>query len=64
MLQGVRGCVVGTEFGIKISENSDANGITHASIVLERMKGVVRDLTGTNAFSGCDSAQVLARLRL
>jgi len=53
---------VGTEFGIKISENSDANGITHASIVLERMKGVVRELLETNAFSGCDSAQVLARM--
>lgn len=35
MLQGVRGGAVGTEFGIKVAEDSYANGITHASIVLD-----------------------------
>jgi hypothetical protein len=37
VLQGVGGGVVGTEFRIEVTENSDANGITHGSIVLERM---------------------------
>jgi hypothetical protein len=40
-LQGVRGGVVGAEFRIEVAENSDANGITHGSIVLERVEGGV-----------------------
>lgn len=35
MLQRVRGGVMGAEFGIKVAEDSDANGITHPSIVLD-----------------------------
>jgi len=34
-LQGARGGGVGTEFGVEVAEDSDANGIAHGSIVLE-----------------------------
>jgi hypothetical protein len=37
MLQGLVRGVVGAKFRIKVAENSDANGITHGSIVLERV---------------------------
>ncbi len=41
MLQRLGRGVVGTKFSIEIAEDSDANGITHGSIVLERVSGGV-----------------------
>ena len=35
MLQGIGGGVVGREFRIEVTEDSDANGVTHVVIVLE-----------------------------
>jgi hypothetical protein len=39
VLQGVVGGVVRREFGIEVAEDSDANGVAHASIVLEGAAG-------------------------
>jgi len=36
VLQGFCGGGMGTEFRIEVSEDSDANGVTHVVIVLER----------------------------
>ena len=35
MLQGLAGGMVGTEFRIEVAQDSDANKVTHALIVLE-----------------------------
>jgi hypothetical protein len=35
VLQGVRSSVVGAEFRIEVAKDSNANGITHGSIVLD-----------------------------
>ena len=40
VLQSFRSGGMGTEFRIEVSEDSDANGITHVVIVLERV-GVI-----------------------
>lgn len=36
MLQRVIGRMVRAEFGIEVTEDSNANGVAHASIVLEQ----------------------------
>jgi hypothetical protein len=36
VLQSFVGSGVGTEFGIEVTEDSDANGVAHVVIVLER----------------------------
>ena len=43
VLQGFGGGGVGTEFRVEVTEDSDANGVTHVVIVLERV-GVVGGL--------------------
>jgi hypothetical protein len=40
-LQGICRGMVGRKFRIEVAENSDANGITHGSIVLERIESRV-----------------------
>ena len=37
VLQGIGGGVVGREFGLEVTEDSDANGILHGAIVLEHV---------------------------
>ena len=39
MLQRVRGSVMRAEVGIEVAENSDADGVAHAGIVLEGWHG-------------------------
>jgi hypothetical protein len=40
VLEGLGGGGVGTEFRIEVPEDSDANGVTHGGIVLERVESV------------------------
>lgn len=54
VLQGVGSSVVRAKFGIKVSQDSDADRVAHASIVLDE----------DGHFVGCGSGQVRSVVRL